>query len=167
MKRFLSRAVLLVALAMVSASGFAAGLTAHAKNKVIDAVLRGQALGAPATLYLRVNNTTCTATTSGTEVTGLGYSRVAITGSLANWAGTQGAGTTTASSGTGGATSNNNTITLPTPGVGGWGQAQSLELMDAPSGGNSWFCGNLNVAKTINEGDDPKFQAGSLTFTLN
>lgn len=81
----------------------AQALTDFAENKLIDAVFRGQALGAPATFYVALFTTACSDSAAGTEVStiGTGYARAAVTSSLANWAGTQAAGSTTASSGTG------------------------------------------------------------------
>ena len=67
-------------------------LTDFAENKVLDAVLRGQALGAPATLYVGLFTANPTDVGGGTEVTGGSYARVAVTASLANWSGSQAAG---------------------------------------------------------------------------
>lgn len=141
----------------------AGALTNYAENKIVDALLRGQALGAPATFYIRLNTTSCSDSASGTEVTGGSYARVAVVSSLANWAGTQSAGSTTASTGTGGTTSNNGTISFTTP-TAGWGTVTSVEWMDAASAGNSWICVALTVNKTVNSGDTVNFPAASLTF---
>lgn len=138
--------------------------TDYAENKIIDAVFRAQALGAPATLYVSLHTATSTDATPGTEVTGGSYARVAVTGSLANWAGTQSAGSTTASSGTGGTTSNNGTITFPTPSA-NWGSITYMGLFDASTSGNCWVYGALTTAKTVNNGDPaPSFAAAALTF---
>ena len=88
-----------------------------------------------------------------------------MTSSLANWAGTQSSGSTTASSGTGGATSNNAAITFPEP-TSGWGQVQAFGVFDAATGGNLLFHGSLTINKTINEGDTVTFPAGSLVVTF-
>lgn len=79
-----------------------------AENKIIDAVFRGQALGAPATLYVGLF-------TAAPSDAGGSYARVAVVSNLANWAGTQAAASTVASSGTSGTTSNNAKITFPPP----------------------------------------------------
>lgn len=65
---------------------------------------------------------------AGTEITGGAYARVAVTASLANFAGTQSAGSTTASSGTGGTTSNNGTITFPAP-TANWGSVTHIGIL--------------------------------------
>lgn len=141
----------------------AGALTDFAENKIVDALLRGQSLGAPATFYIGLDTVACGETGSGTEVTGGSYARVAVTSSLANWAGTQSAGSTTASSGTSGTTSNNGAINFPTPSA-GWGTVVSVRWWDASTSGNAWICVNLTASKTINSGDSVSFPAASLTF---
>lgn len=141
-------------------------LTNHAENKFVDALLRGQALGAPATLYFALF-TAAADSEAGTltEVSGGSYARVAITASLANFAGTQGAGTTVASTGTGGQTSNNVAITFPAP-TANWGTVTHMAVMDASTGGNAWIVRALTASKTINNGDAaPSFAIGAFTFT--
>lgn len=163
MKKLFSRALIALTLALTGLFTHAGALTDYAENKIVDALLRGQALGAPATFYIRLNTTSCSDSVSGTEVSGGSYARVAVTSSLANWAGTQSAGSTVASSGTGGTTSNNAVITFPTPSA-GWGTVTSVEWMDAVSGGNSWICVALTLNKTINSGDTVTFPAAALSF---
>jgi len=145
----------------------AAALSDFAENKIVDAVLRGQTLGAPATGYVALYTACPTDSTAGTEVTGGSYARVAITSSLANWAGTQSAGSTTASSGTGGTTSNNGTITFPAP-TANWGVVTCWGVLDASTAGNLWIYSALTVNKTINNGDAaPSFAAGAATFQID
>lgn len=141
--------------------------TDFAENKLIDALFRGQSLGAPATWYIGLDTVACTETGGGTEVTGGSYARVAITANLTNWAGTQSAGSTVASSGTSGQTSNNVAATFAAP-TANWGQVVSFRFWDSLSGGNAWLCQTLTTAKTINNGDAaPSFSAGSLTVTAD
>ena len=160
-----------LALAFVTALSFAPSaqaqaLTDSAENAIVDAVLRGQALGAPATFYVALDTTACSDSAAGTEVTGGSYARVAVTSSLANWAGTQSAGSTTASSGTGGQTSNNAAITFPAP-TANWGTISHFRLVSAPTGGTTWFCQALTASKTVNSGDAaPSFAIGAMTFTF-
>lgn len=91
-----------------------------------------------------------------TEVTGGSYARVSVAASLANFAGTQSAGSTTASTGTGGATSNNNTITWPAP-TGQWhptgGAVIGVVAYDAASAGIAWDWSLMSAPKNINSGD--------------
>lgn len=142
-------------------------LTNFAENKLVDALLRAQAIGTPATWYIALFTSDPTETgAAGTEVTGGSYARVAVTASLANFAGTQAAGSTTASTGTGGVTSNNNAITFPAP-TANWGVVSHWALMDASTAGNAWVYAPLTASKTVNNGDAaPSFAVAALTFTL-
>lgn len=156
----------LAGLFAVAPAGHAGALTDYAENKIVDAVMRGQALGAPATWYVALYTVCPTDSTAGTEVTGGSYARVAVTAGLTQWAGTQSAGSTTASSGTGGTTSNNATISFPTP-TAGWGTVVCWGLTDAASSGNLWIYSALTVNKTINNGDTVSFSAGAATFQID
>lgn len=157
-------------------------LTDAYENKLIDWKLRGQALGlngataGAGTGFANVYIGLITATTPGSdsavgsEVSGGGYARIAVACTLANWAGTQGAGTTTVSTGSSGTTSNNNVIQFP----GGaslsaaWGQVAEFGVFDSLTGGTELWRGTLGTAKTINAGDPaPSFPAGSLTFQID
>jgi hypothetical protein len=144
-----------------------AHLTDFAENKVIDALLRNQAIGTPATYHVALFTAAPSDTGGGTEVSGGAYARVAVAASLANFSGTQGAGTTAASSGTGGTVSNNNAITFPSP-TANWGTVTHFGLFDAASAGNLWIWGPLTISKTINNGDAaPSFAAAALTFQVD
>lgn len=99
-----------------------------------------------------------------TEASGGSYARSAVTASLANFAGTQSAGSTTASSGTGGTTSNNVAVPYSAP-TANWGLVFGWFATDASSGGNALIYAALTTPKTINNGDAaPSFAIGSLTF---
>jgi hypothetical protein len=166
----LTRGIAALMLAFASLLPFQAAaqsLTDYAENKLVDALLRGQSLGAPATFYVGLM-TAASACDAGTvtEVSGGSYARVSVTSALANWAGTQSAGSTTASSGTGGQTSNNGAITFPAP-TANWGTVTHFGLWDASSSGNLWICQALTTSKTVNNGDAaPSFSAGALTITF-
>jgi hypothetical protein len=134
------------------------------ENQVIDTIFRAQATSLGANIFIGLSTSACSDSSVGTEVSGGSYARVSVARSLANWAGTQGAGTTVASTGTGGQTSNNGVITFPTPWT-GWGVVTHVFAADASTGNNILFCTALTVSKTINSGDAVTFPAGSLTFT--
>lgn len=135
------------------------------ENKLIDQLFRGQSAPATTTLYVGLLTSAPSDTGGGTEVSGGSYARVAVSSSLANWAGTQSAGSSTASSGTGGQTSNNNAITFPTPAA-TWGNVTHFGIYDAATGGNLLFWGALTIAKTINQSDTVTFPAASLAITF-
>ena len=108
LSRLLFAAVLAVTLSvvLVPQKAEAGAMSNYLQNKFVDALLRGQSYTFPTTVYVGLATGTSTAASCGSEVSGGSYARVSIPSSLANWAGTQGAGTTVVSSGTSGQTSN-------------------------------------------------------------
>ena len=154
-----------------------AAMSNKLENSFIDWFFRAQAIGitgasaasgtGPTSLYVALYTSAPSAAGGGTEVSGGSYARVSVTSSLANWAGTQGAGTTTASSGTSGATSNNAAITFPAP-TANWGVIVAFAILDASTAGNFLFYGALTTSKTVNNGDAaPSFAAGALSITFS
>lgn len=170
MKKSVTRSIAALALvcaALLPLPAAAQVLSDYAENKIIDALVRGQTLGAPATAYIRLDTTTCTDAGPGTEVSGGSYARQAVVASLANWAGTQAAGSTTASTGTGGTTSNNVTITYPES-TAAWGTLQSVKYTDAITAGNTWFCIDLTTPFNVSAaGVTVKFNPATLQLTIN
>jgi hypothetical protein len=147
------------------------------ENKLIDFLFRAQSLGlanttaaagtGPSTHYVGLIGVAGSDGSVGTELSGGGYARVAVAASLANWAGTQGAGTMTVSTGSSGTTSNNIAITFPTP-TGAWGQAVEWGIFDSQTGGTEIIRAPLAAPKTINNGDPaPSFAAGALTYQID
>lgn len=154
-----------------------AAMSDFLENKLIDWLMRGQAIGitgasaaagtGPTNLYFGLLTAAPSDAGGGTEVTGGSYARVAVASTLANWAGTHGAGTTVASTGTTGTTSNNNAITFPAP-TANWGLVTHFGVYDASSGGNLLLWGALTVSKTINNGDAaPSFAAAAFSFQID
>lgn len=137
----------------------------YLENKLVDQIFRAQAFAFPATLFVGLLTAAPSDSGGGTEVTGGSYARASVTASLANFAGTQGAGTTVASTGTGGQTSNNATISFATP-TASWGTVTHFGIYDAASAGNLLFWGALTISKTINQGDTVTFPAASLSVTF-
>ena len=144
-----------------------AALSNFLENKLIDQLFRGQAFTFPSTVYVGLYTAAPSDTGGGTEVSGGSYARVSVSASLANWAGTQSAGSTSASSGTSGTTSNNIAITFPEP-TATWGVITHVGIFDAASSGNLLIHGALTIPKTVNNGDSaPTFQASALAFQLD
>jgi hypothetical protein len=168
MKRTIPRFFLAAALAVsLAPAAQAAALTDYLENQLVDWFLRGQTFTAPATVYVSLHTASCSDSSTGTEVSGGSYARVAVTSALANWAGTQSAGSTTASTGTGGTTSNNGAITFPAP-TANWGQVTHYGVFDAATAGNQLICAALTTPKTINDSDAaPSFGAGALTIQID
>ena len=82
-------------------------------------------------------------------------------------AGTQGAGSTTASTGTSAQTSNNNPATFPTA-TADWNGAAIFgyyAIYDAPTGGNLLYWAALTTPRAVTNGVTPSFADGTLTVT--
>lgn len=136
------------------------------ENKVIDVFIRAQSYTIPTTHYYALATTSGSDSACGTEVIGGNYARVAITASLTNYAGTQSAGSTSASSGTGGQTSNNIAIGWTSPTT--WtASVTEYCVFDASSGGNLlWRVAITGGPKTVNTGDTVSFAIAASTFTI-
>lgn len=137
----------------------------YAENEIAD-FIRGQgAAGIAAITNFHVGLATAASDGSVTECTGTGYARQAYARSLAQWAGTQGAGTTLASTGTSHATSNNSAISFGTSGA-AWGTATHAVLYSASSGGNVIaFCA-LASPISIGSGVPVSLAPGAISLTL-
>jgi hypothetical protein len=142
-----------------------AAMSDYLENKLIDQLFRGQTAPPTTDVYIALFTTAPSDSTPGTEPSGGGYTRVQVASSLANWAGTQAPGSTTASSGTSGTTSNNGSIVFPTP-LATWGTVTHFGIFDAATSGNMLFHGALTITKTINQDDTVAFPAGSLSLTF-
>jgi hypothetical protein len=139
--------------------------TDYLENKLADWLFRGQAFTPPATLYIAAFTVAPTDTGGGTEVSGGGYARQAIASSLANWSGTQGAGTTVASTGTGGQISNNVLVDFGTASA-GYGTVTAFGVFDASTAGNMILFSPLSTSKAVNTGDRLTIPIGSQTWTV-
>lgn len=105
------------------------------------------------------------------EVSGGSYARVNLAPSLANWAGTQSAGSTTYSTGVNATTSNNSPITFPAP-TAAWATGTAavggVGLYTTLTGGNPLALAALTVPKTVNNGDAaPSYATGALVFQID
>lgn len=133
-------------------------LTNYAENLLAD-MARGQGLTLSADWTLEL--LTAVSDSSHTKVTGTGYAGVTVARSLAEWAGTQGAGTTLASSGSSHRTSNNSLIDFGTAGAGGWsGPIIAVGLFD----GTELFAWADMDPRTLLEGDPYSLDPGTLIF---
>jgi len=146
-----------------------AALSDYLENKLIDFTLRGQAFAQPTSVYFGLLTSAPSDAGGGTEVslTGTAYARVQVNCTLANFAGTQSAGSTAASTGTSGQTSNNGPVTFGVP-TANWGTITHIGIYDSVTGGNLLVWGALAQSKTVNNGDAaPSFAAGSFVFQID
>lgn len=138
--------------------------TDYAENKLVDKT-RGTEPTYAANWYIGLLSSA--ADGSFVEVTGVNLARVAYARSLANWSGSQGAGTTTASSGTSHTTSNNNAIAFAAASGDLAAPATHLGLFDALSGGNLWAYVPIPTGPlTVLASDAPSIAAGTVEFVV-
>ncbi len=170
MKKHFCALITFAVLAVASIGGvMAADLSDYAENRIVDALFRGQALDAPASWHLALYTDTCTDAGPGAEIStsGTAYGRQAVASSLANWAGTQAAGSTSASTGTSGTTSNNGPIVWPES-TAAWGTIQSVGFVDTATAGNRWVCINLTAPFAVaSAGVTVRFNVGALQFQID
>lgn len=123
------------------------------ENELLDHVLGNAAYSAPATTYVALYTVAPSDTGGGTEVSGGSYARAAVTNNDTNWP-----------AASGGAKSNGTEIEFPTA-TADWGTVVAFAILDADTGGNFLYWGDLTASKTINNGDTAKFAAGDLDVT--
>lgn len=111
----------------------------------------------PGTYYVALFSTAPTDSTAGTELSGNGYARVAVTNNTTNF-GAAGSG--------GAARANATAITFPTA-TGAWSAATSWAFMDASTAGNNLVYGDLTTPKTLASGDTASFAIGALSIALD
>lgn len=126
----------------------------YLENKVLDHIFGNTAYSVPATVYVALYTAAPNDAGGGTEVSGNGYSRAAVTNNTTNWP--------NASSGS---KSNGTAIQFSAASGGSWGTVTHFSLFDAASAGNMLYHGALTSSKTINDGDQAQFAAGTLTIT--
>lgn len=119
------------------------------ENALINATLRNTSYTSPATVYLSLYTTDPTDDDTGTEVTGNGYARQAITfGAPSN-----------------GVSTNSAAIEFPQA-TGSWGTVAYVGIRDASTAGNLLYHTALDASKTIATGDVFRVAIGSLSVTL-
>jgi hypothetical protein len=122
----------------------------YLENKLLDHVLRVAAYSQPSALYLALYTLDPTDADTGTEVSGGSYARQTITFGAAS----------------GGQSKNNANVEFPQA-TANWGTITHIGIRDASTGGNLLFYGPLTSSVTINSGEIMRFQANSITITLD
>ena len=127
------------------------------EKAVLDAVLGQTALPSIATVYLALYSASPNgADASGTELTGNGYARVAVTNDPAHWPNATGGSPASKSNGT--------VITFPAA-TGDWLSAVSFAIYDSLTVGHELYYGALTEAKVVFNGDVADFPIGSIVIT--
>ena len=122
--------------------------TDYLENKLLDHVLRNTAYTSPTTVYVALFTAAPGEAGGGTEVSGGGYARQAVTFGAPS----------------AGSTSNSADITFPTA-TANWGTITHFAIFDASTGGNMLYYGQLTSSVTVNSGQQLTIPAGNLTIS--
>lgn len=128
-------------------------------KKILDHMLGGPDYVRPATVYIALFTTDPGEGTGGTEVTGSGYARRAVTNNNTNFPASTGSTT---------ATKTNGTAIVFADATGDWASAGNIgfwAMFDASSGGNRMYKGALAVAKPVLNGDAVTIAASAMVIT--
>lgn len=134
----------------------ASGKSAYLSNAMLNGVLGGSAFSLPGTVYIALSTAVFSASATGsamTEVSGSGYTRVAVTNNSTNWP-----------AAASGSKSNGAVFTFPAA-SGSWGTITSMYIVDAASGGNVLYGSDLTATRTVNSGDTASFASGAIIVT--
>lgn len=132
--------------------------TTYLNNKLLDLMFGGTAYsGRPTTLYFALFTSAPNAAGGGTEVSGSGYSRKAVTANTTNFTSPATAGDNI---------SNTADIQWPTA-TGSWGTVTSWGIFDAATSGNLLFFDSLDTPVAITSGQRPKIAASALTLSFS
>jgi hypothetical protein len=132
-----------------------AAFSDYIENALINH-LRGTAFPTvPANFYVGLYSTATDDAGGGTELTGNGYARVAVSPAAGSWAAPSG-----------GVTSNAIEIAFPAATGSAWSAATHFAIHDASSAGNRFYHGALTASKTAQVGDVIRFSPGALQITI-
>jgi hypothetical protein len=126
-----------------------ANLSDWSENNLLDWLMGGASPTRPTARYVALFTAAPSDTGGGTEVSGGGYARQAITCGAA----------------AGGTTSNDNEITFTATGA-DFGTVTHIGIFDATTAGNLLWHGALAASKAVGDGDSLVFAVGDLDFTL-
>lgn len=128
----------------------------YLEAELLDHVLGGADFSRPATVYIALYTAAPTDAGGGTEVTGGSYARVAVTNDATAWpAATPGAPSSK---------QNGSAFTFVTA-TANWGTVVAFAILDAASGGNFLYWGDLTTTKSVENGDTAEFAVGGITIT--
>ena len=128
-----------------------AALSDHSEALLLDWLMTTGTATRPTAWYVALYTAAPSDSGGGTEVSGNGYSRQAVTFAAAT--------------SPGGTTSNTGDITFTAAG-GDWGTITHIGIFDASTAGNLLFHTPLDTSKTIDSGDIFKITSGNLSVTL-
>lgn len=125
-------------------------LSDYAENLLLDWLMTTGTATRPTAWYLALFTSSPNDDASGSEVSGNGYTREAVTFDAAS----------------GGSTSNDGLITFGPASGGNWGTITHFGIFDASTNGNLLWHGALSASRVVNDGDSIQVPVGNLTLTL-
>jgi len=128
-----------------------AALSDHSEALLLDWLMTTGSATRPTAWYVALYTAAPSDSGGGTEVSGNGYSRQAVTFAAAT--------------SPGGTTSNTGDITFTAAG-GDWGTITHIGIHDASSGGNLLWHGAMTASKTVADGDTLQFSTGNIDLTI-
>jgi hypothetical protein len=128
-----------------------AALSDFAEKLLLDWLMTTGTAARPTSWHVALYTAAPSDSGGGTEVSGSGYSRQAITFAAA--------------ASPGGTTDNTGTVSFTASG-GDWGTITHIGIFDASTSGNLIWHGALAASRTVNDGDTLSFAVGAVTLTL-
>lgn len=121
----------------------------YLENEILDHIFRNAAYTSPASVHLALYTAAPSDAGGGTEVSGNGYAREAITFGAAS----------------GGTISNSAAVEFTATG-GNFGTVTHWGIFDAGTSGNLLAHGSLAASRAVNDGDTLTFAIGDIDITL-
>ena len=128
-----------------------AALSDHAEKLLLDWLMTTGSATRPTAWYVALYTVAPSDSGGGTEVSGNGYAREAVTFAAAT--------------SPGGTTSNTGAVSFTASG-GDWGSITHIGIHDALSGGNLLWHGAMTASKTVADGDTLEFSIGNIDLTI-
>lgn len=128
-----------------------AALSDYSEKLILDYLMTTGSATRPTNWYVALYTSAPSDAGGGTELSGNGYAREAVTFAAA----TSGTGTT----------SNSGAVVFTADG-GDWGSVTHMGIHDATSSGNLLWHGALAAAKTVLDGDSLEFAVGNIDLTV-
>jgi len=123
-------------------------MTNYLSNALANATVRNTSYTSPATVYAALYSVAPTVSTGGTELSGNGYSRQAVTFAAPS----------------AGVVASNVAVTFG-PATANWSTAVSISICDASTGGNIMYIKNISGQNVLN-GSSLVYASGDITITL-
>ena len=118
------------------------------RDDLLEATLTGNSYTSPSNVYLALYSTAPTATAAGTELSGDGYAREAVSFTVSD-----------------GVASNSADIEVG-PATADWVTVTGWAITDASTSGNQLYVGTFNVTQTIRDGRTLTIRSGDLDIAL-